>query len=384
MNDFMSDFSDPLDEDGWLSEGLEGNEESQIGDSDNKNTLPFDPSSVKITVETVTIFNIAQRLKHKQIDLYPDFQRKANLWKEERKSGLIESLLLRFPLPAFYFDIENENKWLVVDGLQRLSTLQHFIVETENPLILEGLELLSSLNGKTFKELDVVQRRRILETNLTTFQIQAGTPKAVKYNVFKRINTGGLGLTPMEIRHALNQKGAASKFFKTLEQGFFKAFVEENKIPTSRMEDRELALRYIAFTLMDYKTYKPSLGSFLDTAIELLDDSSEEKGAELLGNLESSINTYQSIFDNTRFGRGLTRRAKMNSALFEVWASELGKLNEVEKQKLIAHKEDLKTEYQNLLWGDFGQKIRASTAGKGAVTFRFESIINLIKKYLND
>jgi uncharacterized protein with ParB-like and HNH nuclease domain len=68
-----------------------------------------------------------------------------------RKSRLIESLLLRFPLPAFYFDIEEEDNWLVVDGLQRLSTLNHFIVDTENPFKLTGLEILKDLEGKKIK-----------------------------------------------------------------------------------------------------------------------------------------------------------------------------------------------------------------------------------------
>jgi hypothetical protein len=98
---------------------------------DNKSTIPFDPKLIKITVETTTIFNLAQRLKYNQIDLYPKFQRKANLWDDVRKSRLIESLLLRFPLPAFYFDIENEDNWLVVDGLQRLSAIRDFVVENK-------------------------------------------------------------------------------------------------------------------------------------------------------------------------------------------------------------------------------------------------------------
>ena len=393
-NEGEGDF-DNLDPESWLSD-VEATEESERESIDNRLNIPFDPKLIKIATETVTIYNLAQRLKLKQIDLYPDFQRKANLWDYGRKSRLIESLLLRFPLPAFYFDIEGEFKWLVVDGLQRLSTLNHFIVETVNPLKLEGLEILTDLEGKSFKELDSTLKQRILNTNVTTFQIQEGTPKEVKYNLFRRINTGGLGLTPMEIRHALNQKGPATEFFKKLtgeenkttikqNNNFYHFFIIENKIATSRMEDRELALRYVAFSLNKYDVYKTGLGKFLDDTMEKLDSLTVDEFNKLIYNLEKSINCYRDIFGNTRFGRGFTRKAKMNSALFEVWTSELAKLNDNERSILVANKISIIDNYRILLSDvSFHRSVVSSTAGKGAVETRFSSIHNLILTHLSN
>ena len=381
-------FLDDIDTEDWLSDSLEATEESESEAIDNKSVLPFDPKSIKITVETITIYGIAQRLKLNRIDLYPNFQRKANLWDDVRKSRLIESLLLRFPLPAFYFDIEDEDKWLVVDGLQRLSTLKHFIVDAEKPLVLTGLEILKDLDGKSFRQLDITFRQRILDTNITTFQIQAGTPKAVKYNIFRRINTGGLGLTPMEIRHALNQKGVATKFFEQLtgkEDSFFNTFIKNNNIPTPRMEDRELVLRYVAFSLMKFEDYQPSLGKFLDNAMQELDILTIEQCNSLIANLKKAIRCYEGIFGNTRFGRGFTRRAKMNSALFEVWTSELARLSETERKELVTKNDSLRDGYQTLLWdADFHKSIVSSTAGKGAVETRFSRIRELLKNHLEN
>lgn len=377
---------DNLDPEGWLSNEIEATEESENESVDNKSILPFDPKLIKITVETVTIYGLAQRLKLKQIDLYPKFQRRANLWDDVRKSRLIESLLLRFPLPSFYFDIEEEYKWLVVDGLQRLSTLNHFIVETKAPLKLTGLEILTDLEGKSFKELDITLKQRILNTNQTTFQIQAGTPKDVKYNIFRRINTGGLGLTPMEIRHALNQKGTATDFFEQLtgkEDSFFNDFIKNNKIPTFRMEDRELVLRYVAFSVDNYTDYQTGLGKFLDKAMEKLDSLTKNECNAFILNLEKSITCYGEIFGNTRFGRGITRRAKINSALFEAWTSELARLTDNQRTQLTSNRDNIVENYRTLLWDTaFNKSIVSSTAGKGAVETRFSGIRKLIENNL--
>lgn len=94
---------------------------------------PFDPKDIKIIVEPKTIDHLVQRMKFDEIDMNTEFQRKGNLWKPDAQSRLIESLLLRFPLPAFYFDAEDDNKWLVVDGLQRLWTLKNFVVNAYPP-----------------------------------------------------------------------------------------------------------------------------------------------------------------------------------------------------------------------------------------------------------
>lgn len=381
--------SDNLDPEGWLSTDVEATEESESESIENKSILPFDPKLIKITVETVTIYGLAQRLKLNQIDLYPKFQRKANLWDDVRKSRLIESLLLRFPLPAFYFDIQDEFKWLVVDGLQRLSTLKHFIVDTNEPLVLRGLEILTDIEGKSFKQLDITLRQRIMNTNITTFQIQAGTPKEVKYNIFRRINTGGLGLTPMEIRHALNQKGNATDFFEQLtgsKDSFFNTFIKNNKITTFRMEDRELVLRYVAFSLNKYDEYQTGLGKFLDKTMEKLDTLTKDDCNNLIINLEKSIKCYEGIFGNTRFGRGFTLRAKMNSALFEAWTSELARLSDNQCAQLVSNKDRIIENYKMLLIhdNDFKKSIISSTAGKGAVETRFSRIHTLIQNHISN
>ncbi|MGE3728549.1 MAG: DUF262 domain-containing protein, partial [Candidatus Sericytochromatia bacterium] len=112
---------------------------------------PFDPSQIDVVSETLSLDAIIERIRHDEIDMNTDFQREAELWKPDQMSRLIESILIRFPLPVFYFDASDNDKWLIVDGLQRLSSIQKFVIEEE--LALVGLEFLSELKGKKYSEL---------------------------------------------------------------------------------------------------------------------------------------------------------------------------------------------------------------------------------------
>ena len=210
---------------------------------------PFDPKLVDIQVTQTTMDTLLKRLKHNEIDLMPDFQRNANLWSIETKGRLIESLLMRFPLPAFYFDATNDDNWLVVDGLQRLISIKKFVID--NDLKLKGLEFLQNkFNNYTYEELPRPMQRRISEAPVTLYLIKPGTPELVKYSVFHRINTGGLRLNAQEIRHALNQavnNGQASKFLTSIvNTDLFKKVV---RVSGKRMLDKELVLRYLSFRI---------------------------------------------------------------------------------------------------------------------------------------
>jgi Protein of unknown function DUF262 len=115
---------------------------------------PFDPTLINIDTKTPSLDTLIKRIKHSEIILDTEtyFQRAANLWKAKEQSRLIESILIRFPLPAFYFDGSDKDKWLVVDGLQRLSSIRNFVVDKTLRLI--DLEFLTQLNGKSYDDLD--------------------------------------------------------------------------------------------------------------------------------------------------------------------------------------------------------------------------------------
>ena len=88
---------------------------------------PFDPKQVDIIKETMVISNVIERLRENSIILEPDFQRSKIFWDDQKQSRLIESLIIRIPLPAFYFDYDDSgDNYTVVDGLQRLCAIKRF------------------------------------------------------------------------------------------------------------------------------------------------------------------------------------------------------------------------------------------------------------------
>ena len=234
---------------------------------------PFDPTEINIVPKQDTLRNLIERLRNDEIDMNTDFQRHADLWSPSQMSRLIESILIRFPLPAFYFDASDDNKWLVVDGLQRLSSIRKFVVNgkegSSKPLRLCGLEYLKALNGSIYNALSRQYQRRIDECPITLYLIQPGTPDNVKYSVFRRINTGGLVLNNQEIRNAL-AKPRERKFLQELAE-------DENLVRTmgdqsKRMVDQELVLRFISFYIQDYLNSK-----LMQLCYRLLHSASNQK-----------------------------------------------------------------------------------------------------------
>ena len=120
---------------------------------------PFDPSKIDIDMKTMELSSIIERLEYNEINMNTDFQRKSGLWTKIQKSQLIESLLLRIPIPAFYFDGGIKDNWLIIDGLQRITALKEFVVD--GTLELSGLEFFHDLEGMKYAELPRTFIRRI-------------------------------------------------------------------------------------------------------------------------------------------------------------------------------------------------------------------------------
>lgn len=348
-------------------------------------THPFDPSKINIIQKPLTVDSLLSRMRHDEINLSPDFQRRSGLWKSGEKSRLIESLLLKIPLPTFFFDATNENQWLVVDGLQRLTTLREFVIEQS--LKLQGLEFLTQLNGLTFDKLPRPHQRRIQETDLTVCLIQSGTPEDVKFNIFKRINTGGLPLSYQEIRHAL-YLGAAAKYLEELSE--CREFREAtcNSIRNDRRQAEELVLRALAFTLNSPTSYPSNrdLDSFLNQSMKILNGLPKPRWNELRSRFTQGLTVARQIFGRDAFRKRYRReepRKPISKALFEVWVVNLGTLSTDQQIQLIERSDRVQHEFMETMKDpQFERAISTGTGSAAKVRYRFSKIESLIEGVL--
>jgi hypothetical protein len=368
----------------FQQKALEFSIEKEEDDTASYMEKPFNPKDIDIISRTMSLDNVIKRLRENEIDLAPEFQRSMNLWEDKKQSQLIESILINFPLPAFYFDGTDKNKWLVVDGLQRLSTIQNFVVDDK--LELTGLEFLEKLEGSKFSDLPRALQRQIEEAQIVAYIINPGTPDEVKFNIFKRINTGGLVLQPQEIRHALNQ-GTPAKLVAELAN--YNEFKEATQyvIPSLRMLDREFVTRFVSFYINNANEYKPDLDTFLNKSmgdIKKLDEVEKEK---LKTDFKEAMQLAQKIFGRFAFRKVFNeadRRKPINKALFEVWSVSLAKLTENEKNIIEKNANLVFKSFITLMNEDktFEPSITSATGDKTRVAYRFNTINQLLKNII--
>ena len=294
---------------------------------------PYDPEEIRVDPKTFSLRQILDMIDERDLELAPDFQR-LRVWTPVQKSRLIESVLLRIPLPAFYFSSDPEGGLQVVDGLQRLSTIHDFVRggQTKKEFFaLNDLEYLQDqLGGKDFRALNSpLWTRRINTTQIIANVIDPQTPYRVKFDIFKRINTGGSPLTPQEIRHCLSKPQSRALLRKLTLNKAFIAATAGRLTGNVRMVDREVVLRFSAFRdhpgLENYSRYE-SMDDFLNTATQILDEASEDTVSQIEAEFENSMNNAYIIFGRHAFRKWPTYTdavSPFNRALFDVWSVAL-------------------------------------------------------------
>jgi hypothetical protein len=212
----------------------------------------------------------------KELIIQPEYQRLFR-WTLEQRSRIVESILLELPIPQI-FVIENPSGVIeLIDGLQRVSSVIQFIepgaLELE-PLQLVGCDLISELNGKFFADLSLTLKLRIKRSSVRTIVIKRQSSSFLRYEMFKRLNTGGSGLMPQEIRNCtarmLGEDGV--KFYKFLQDCAatpqFKNCTETlSQTDREQKADEELVLRFFA-TKNGQEMFRGSVRDWLDDYME--------------------------------------------------------------------------------------------------------------------
>ncbi len=279
----------------------------------------------------ISFNELASMVAEKELDISPDYQRLFQ-WSEGARSRFIESLLLEMPVPPIYMVEEEDNRKLLIDGLQRLSSYLHFrgmldaphltpAVKIGDKLKLEDCDIIPELNGKTYDDLGAALQIKLKRSFVRTEVVRKGSDSHFKYHMFKRLNTGGEPLTPQQLRNCtirlldatyidfINSLASNDANFKTCTS----TLSDEQRINSY---DKELVLRFFAL--------KNSLNSFKHDVSEFLTEYLENASfPESKGNID--IASERADFEKTflilagtlgedAFGRADKQRKKIISA----------------------------------------------------------------------
>jgi Protein of unknown function DUF262 len=244
---------------------------------------------IDVKEDPFQISAIIQKIDRKQLILTPAFQRK-EVWKLKQRSEFIESILLNYPLPPLYLNQDREGRYIVVDGLQRSSSIYRFC---KNEFALKELGRLTWLNGLTFSDLHPVLQSRIEDRKLLCYVLRPSVPLNVVYDIFARINRGGTPLNRQEIRHGLYQGKSTELLSHLVADDVFAAWLGRRLQPT-RMGDEEAALRCIAFARVDPdKDYQGDMDKFLQRALDQLNGGTD-------GEIERTKQDFARVFSSAQ------------------------------------------------------------------------------------
>lgn len=288
--------------------GVEAGEEWE-GEEDLKSDLLGNLSKVVVFSTDWTAETIIRQIERGNILMNPKFQRR-DAWSPSRKSRFIESVMMGLPIPQLVFAEQKgqRGKYIVIDGKQRLLSLQQFALPSENPLRLRGLSIRKELNGLT---MDDISKNIFADDIIPAFQNQPIRTVVIRnwgdddvlYLIFSRLNTESVKLSPQELRQALHP----GPFIDFAEQFAGNSVGLMNclgiKEPDFRMRDVEIIIRYFGFYFF-LTEYRGTMKVFLDQTCERLNKEWGEYESSVIFSakqFELAISMTYDIFGSNAF-----------------------------------------------------------------------------------
>lgn len=351
-------------------EGLGKDEDASFGD------YPID--TVLIRNENRTVHDVLRRIEKGTFVMDPDFQRDF-IWEEDKQSKLIESVLMRIPLPVFYLAENPKGQMIVVDGLQRLSTFQRFV---NNELKLK-LKHQPELHDKRFKDLSPKLQNRLEDCNLILYVIDAKVPAQALLDIFERVNSG-LALTRQQMRNCLFT-GQATRFLKEeANTSLFKTATGGSLNPKT-MRDRELINRFCGFQVLGVDKYRGDMDDFLAQTLEKMNHMADEELQKLSMIFRTSLKNNLKLFGKHAFRkhvRDQDSRSVINASLWDVMSTGLANYAEYVVE---AREEPLRGSLYKLFESpEFIESITLGTNQVSRVRARFVNTNAILKEIIGD
>jgi hypothetical protein len=355
-----------------INDAIEGLDTALDADLISKNQPEYPIDTLMIRTESRTVHDVLRRIERGDYIMDPDFQRDF-VWTEDKQSKLIESVLMRIPLPVFYFAENEDGKHVVVDGLQRITTLDRFV----NNQFRLRLRDAPELNGKRFDDLPVKLRNRIEDCNLTLYLIDAKVGERIRLDIFERVNNGE-PLTRQQMRNCLFN-GNATQFLK--EQAKSKLFVlaTGKSLNVDQMRDREFVNRFCAFHLLGYKSYRGDMDDFLAQALKKMNQMNEDELTQLGSVFTKSLQVNYKLFEQHSFRKFTEKnknRSVLNASLWDVLSTAFVPYfdNDIDAK----HNQIFDAVRELFQESEFNSAITISTNDTKKVYYRFERFHSLL------
>jgi Protein of unknown function DUF262 len=318
----------------------------------------------------LAVDDLVSQIENGDLKLAPVYQRQY-VWDNKKASKLVESLLINVPIPVCYLAEEEDGSRSTIDGQQRLRSLARFL---DNQFPLQGLEVLSELNGKRFHELSQREQRLVRKRTIRCIVIGEDSHPDIRFDVFERLNTGSVALTPQEIRNSAYRGSLNDLLHELAAAEIFRRCLDYRA--NTRMTSEELVLRFLALD-DELQEYRPSLKLFLSDYMRNNRRASktwiEEKRARFLATTEMVF----LVFWGNSFRRARREDGKIkwipqiNSALFDVIMLNFARLSGSEDH-LKRERKKIRVQTARLIMDDedFADAISRATGDRARLHLR--------------
>lgn len=346
----------------------------------------------------MSIGEISNLYRDGEMVINPEYQRLFR-WDDTRKTRFIESLLLGIPIPPIFVFQGEDNKWELIDGLQRVSTTMQFMGilrgpegEDVEPLVLQGTNHLPSLDGKQWEEsvegtgdgIGSSLQVQIKRSRLRVEILQPESDSSAKFELFQRLNTGGSILTEQEIRNsvAVMIDPAFNSWIAELANSLaFSRTTAQTKRAVTAQGHVELVLRILAFDRFPYPG-RLDVHEYLDQALVRLAKDQDMNREEVAANFRDTFNLLDSSLGASAFRRwdGTEFRGKFLMSVFEVIG--LGTFQNVEAIKEIpeADKNGFFEEKAKTLWDNVTFQVNSGGGVRG--TTRLTNLLPMARNFM--
>ena len=375
-----------------MSEAMESgplNQESTVSPTNREDLEGLDPNGASwgdypldemlIRNDHRTVRDVLHRIHQGRYVMNPDFQRDF-IWPDDKQSKLIESVIMRIPLPVFYMAEDAEGRMIVVDGLQRLSTFKRFV---GNELKLR-LPDRAELRGKRFCDLPQKFQNRVEDCNLIFYIIDSKAPERARLDIFERVN-GGLQLTRQQMRNCLYM-GKGTHFLR--EEAQTKVFLDATggSLNSRTMRDREMVNRFCAFQILGVDEYRRAdMDDFLARSLYRMNKMGGTELSEVSDQFRRGLANNYLLFKHQAFRKHQPEQQKrgvLNASLWDVMSTGL---SYYQPDQVQAQVERLREDMYYLLWDEsFNTAITYGPNDPRKVRVRFEMARAAIGKVLGD